>query len=125
MQPRIRLAFWAASAHCHIMLSFTSTSKSQVLLLGAALNPFSAQAVFVLGVALAQVQDLALGLVELLEVCMGPLLKSVKIPLDGISSLQCVSCTTQLGVIGRLAEGALNLPVQVANKDVKQRWTQY
>jgi len=26
MKPRIRLAFWAASAHCRLMLSFSSTS---------------------------------------------------------------------------------------------------
>ncbi|KAK4829642.1 hypothetical protein QYF61_005935 [Mycteria americana] len=26
MQPRIRLAFWAASAHCQVMLSFSSTN---------------------------------------------------------------------------------------------------
>ncbi|PKU46776.1 hypothetical protein llap_2935 [Limosa lapponica baueri] len=44
----------------------------QVLLLRAALQPFSAQPVFVPGIALTQVQDLALGLVELHEVHMGP-----------------------------------------------------
>ena len=26
MQPRTQLAFWAASAHCHLMLSFLSTN---------------------------------------------------------------------------------------------------
>jgi len=55
------------------------------VLLKAALNPFSAQPVFVLGIAPTHVQDLALGLVEPLEVCMGPLLKPVKVPLDSIS----------------------------------------
>jgi len=39
-----------------------------VLLLGAALNTFSAQPVFGLGIALIQVQDFALGLVEFREV---------------------------------------------------------
>jgi len=37
----------------------------QVLLLRVALNSFSTQPVFVLGIALTHVQDLALGLVEL------------------------------------------------------------
>jgi len=50
MQPRIRLAFWAASAHCQVMLSFSSTSTPQVLLLRATLHPFSAQPVLVLGI---------------------------------------------------------------------------
>ena len=39
---------------------------------------------------------------------MGPLLKLVQVHLDGILSFRCVNCTTQLGVICKLAEGALN-----------------
>ncbi|KAK4826033.1 hypothetical protein QYF61_003854 [Mycteria americana] len=83
------------------------------------------QPVLVLGIALTPLQDFALGLVELHEVHMGPPLKSVKAPLDGITSPQCVDRTTQLGVIGKLAEGALNLTVHVTSKDVKQHWSQY
>ncbi|GAB0186525.1 cAMP-dependent protein kinase inhibitor alpha [Grus japonensis] len=49
---------------------------------------------------------------------MGPPLKPVKIPLDGITSLQRVNRTTQLDVIGKLAEDALNPTVFVTNKDV-------
>ncbi|KAK4819077.1 hypothetical protein QYF61_025310 [Mycteria americana] len=74
---------------------------------------------------LMQPRDLALGLVELHEVQTGPPLKSVKVPPDGIPSLQCVDCTTQLGVISKLAEGALNPTVHVTNKDVKQCRSQY
>ena len=59
----------------------------QVLLLRVALNPFSAQPVVVLVIALTHVQDLALGLVDLHEVRMGPLLKPVKVSLDGIPIL--------------------------------------
>lgn len=33
-------------------------------------------------------------------------LEPVKLPEDDIPSLQCVNCTTQLGVISKLAEGA-------------------
>ena len=57
------------------------------------------------GIALTHVQDLALGLVDLHEVRTGPPLKPVK---DGIPSLQCVNHTTQLGVVCRFAEGALD-----------------
>jgi len=39
------------------------------------------------------------------EVHMGPLLQ---VPLDGIPSLRHIDLTTQLGIICRLAEGALN-----------------
>jgi len=55
------------------------------------------------------VQDLALGLVEPHEVHVGPLLQLVQVPLDGILSFWCVIYTTQLGVICKLAEGALYL----------------
>ena len=80
----------------------------QVLLRRAALNPFIPQPVLILGVALTQVQDLALGLVEPHEVHMGPLFRLVQVPLDGIPSLGHVNRTTQLGVIHKLAEGALD-----------------
>ena len=79
-----------------------------------------------LGIALTHVQDLALGLVELHEVCMGPCLKPVQVPLDGILALQRADRTTQLGVVGRLsADGALNPTVHVANRDVKRHCSQY
>ena len=68
----------------------------QALLLRAALNPFILHPLLVLGIAPSCVQDLALGLVELPEVLMGPPLKPVQVPLDGIPSLQRVDHTTQL-----------------------------
>ncbi|KAK4818642.1 hypothetical protein QYF61_016613 [Mycteria americana] len=64
--------------------------------------------VLIPGVALTQVQDPALGLVEPHEVHMSPLLELVQVPLDGILSLRRVNGTTQLGVICKLAEGALD-----------------
>ncbi|KAK4811170.1 hypothetical protein QYF61_019801 [Mycteria americana] len=91
----------------------------QVLLLSAALNPFIPQSVLILGIAPMQVQDLALGFVELQEVPMGPLLKPVQVPLDGIPSLKRITCTTQLGVICKLAEGALSPTVYVVDEDIK------
>jgi len=81
----------------------------QVLLSRVGLDPFIPQPVLIVGVVLTQVQDLALGLVEPHEVHTGPLLKLVQVPLDGIPSFWCVNCTTQLGVICKLAEGALDL----------------
>jgi len=59
----------------------------QVLLLRAAFTLLSAHPVFVFGIAPTHVQDLALGLVELHEICRGSPLKSVKVRLDGIPFL--------------------------------------
>ena len=50
----------------------------QVLLGRADPDPFSTQAVFVLGIGLTYLQDLALGLAEHHEVRLGPHLKPVK-----------------------------------------------
>ena len=75
----------------------------QILLLRVALNPFSTQPVFVLGIALTQVQDLALGLVELHRVGLGPALSSVQVPLACSFSQGWVSCfSMQLKMILKL-----------------------
>jgi len=73
----------------------------QVLLVGADLNPFIPQPVFVVGDALTQTQDLSLH--------TGLPLQLVQVPLGAILSLGHVSCTTQFSVICKLAEGALDL----------------
>jgi len=65
------------------------------------------------------VQDIAPGLAELHKVGMGSPLKPSQVPLDSISSLCYVNCTTQLGVDCKPAEGALDPPVHVIYKDVK------
>ena len=53
----------------------------QVLLLWAALNPLFAQPALMLGIFPSLVRDLALGLLELQEICTDPPLKPVKVPL--------------------------------------------
>ncbi|GAB0208383.1 cAMP-dependent protein kinase inhibitor alpha [Grus japonensis] len=108
-------------AHVELLIN----QYPQVLLLKATLNPLSAQPVVVLGIVPTHVQDLALGLVELHAVLMASPLQPVKVPLDGIPSLQHVDHTTQLGVVSKLAEGALDPTVHVANKDIKQCRSQY
>lgn len=40
--------------------------------------------------------------------CPVPSLKCVQAPMEGIPSLQHVKCTTQLCVVSRLAQGALD-----------------
>lgn len=64
VHPRTLLAFWVAEAHCGDLLV---RQHPQVFLPWAALNPFSTQPVLVLGIAWTQVEDLVLGLVEVMR----------------------------------------------------------
>lgn len=88
------LAFWAASVHCWLMYSFSTTGEQRTLLHRADLPEFFFQSVPTSGIALTQMQHLAL--VEPRGVLMGPLLQFLQVPLDGIPSLSCVNCTTQI-----------------------------
>ncbi|KAK4830275.1 hypothetical protein QYF61_009368 [Mycteria americana] len=80
-----------ATLGCQVNLwSLDDSSKvdiSTVDIERATLNPFIPHSVLILGIAPAQVQDLALGLVEFHEVHMGTLLKPIKVPLEGIPSV--------------------------------------
>lgn len=86
-------------------MSFSSTSTPSPP--QGALSPFSTHPVFVLTAAQTQVQDLALGLVELHGVLTSLSLKPVRVPQDAIPSLQSASHTTQPGVTSKVAGGAL------------------
>jgi len=55
---------------------------------------------------------------------VGPLLQPVQVPLDGFPSLQCINCTTQLGVVCKLAEGSLDSIVYVIDEDVEEYQSQ-
>ena len=118
---------WPSGLQPHIAGSrdLLINQHSQVLLGKAALNPFIPLPVLISGVALTQVQDLSLDLVEPHEVHMGPLLELAQVPLDGILSLTCVDHTTQLAVICKLAEGAPDLAVCIIDEDIKQYWSKY
>ena len=86
MQLRILLVFWAMSAHCWLMSSFSSTTTSNSFSTGLwKLNKFS-WSVLMSGIVLIQEQQLALGLIELHYVYVGTLLKPVQIALDCIHS---------------------------------------
>ena len=78
-------------------------------------SPLIAQPVSVLGIVPTHVQDLALGLVELHEVRMGPPLKPVKVPLDGIPSLWGFEGRVQGGSQGKTVSqpkwGTPNVPL--------------
>ncbi|KAK4818706.1 hypothetical protein QYF61_017927 [Mycteria americana] len=97
----------------------------QVLLRRAALDHIIPQPVLKPRIAPTQVQDPALGLVEPHEVHTGPLLQLIQVSLDDIPSFWHVNCTTQLGVICRLPEDALDLAVNVIDENLEQHWSQY
>ena len=83
----------------------------QVLSVRAVLHPYVPQFVLIVGVAVTQVQDLALGCVEPHEVLLGPLPQPVLVPLDGILFLRCVNCLPQLGVIYSRLLRVLSIPL--------------
>ncbi|KAK4831600.1 hypothetical protein QYF61_018360 [Mycteria americana] len=97
----------------------------QVLLCQAAFQPLFPKPVALHGVAVAQVQDLALGLVKPHTVDLGPSIQPVQVPLQSLPTLQQINTPTQLGVICRLTESTLDPFVQIIDKDVKQNWPQH
>ncbi|KAK4826799.1 hypothetical protein QYF61_011607 [Mycteria americana] len=97
----------------------------QVPLWWAAFQPLFPKPVALHGVAVAQVQDLALGLVEPHTIDLGPSIQPVQVPLQSLPTLKQINTPTQLGVICKLTESALDLFVQIIGKDVKQDWPQH
>ncbi|KAK4808475.1 hypothetical protein QYF61_005792 [Mycteria americana] len=97
----------------------------QVLLCQAALQPLFPKPVALHGVAVAQVQDLALGLVKPHTIHPSPSIQPVQVPLQSLPTLQQINTPTQLGVVCKLTESALDPFVQIIDKDVKQNWPQH
>ncbi|KAK4830313.1 hypothetical protein QYF61_009818 [Mycteria americana] len=97
----------------------------QVLLCQAAFQPLFPKPVALHGVAVAQVQDLALGLVKPHTIHPSPSIQPVQVPLQSLPTLQQINTPTQLGVVCKLTEGALDPFVQIIDKDVKQNWPQH
>ncbi|KAK4817940.1 hypothetical protein QYF61_002784 [Mycteria americana] len=77
------------------------------------------------GVVVAQVQDLALGLVEPHTIVPSPSIQPVQVPVQSLPPLSQINTPAQLGVICKLTEGALDPFVQIIDKDVKQNWPQH
>ncbi|KAK4810166.1 hypothetical protein QYF61_010478 [Mycteria americana] len=98
---------------------------SQVLLCWAAFQPLFPKPVALHGVAVAQVQDLALSLVEPHTIDLGPSIQPVQVPLQSLPTLKQINTPTQLGVICKLTEGALDPFIQIMDKDIKQNWPQH
>ncbi|KAK4820926.1 hypothetical protein QYF61_008647 [Mycteria americana] len=97
----------------------------QVLLCQAAFQPLFRKPVALHGVAVAQVQDLSLGLVKPHTIDLGPSIQPVQVPLQSLPTLQQINTPTQLGVVCKLTESALDPFVQIIDKDIKQNWPQH
>ncbi|KAK4810257.1 hypothetical protein QYF61_013072 [Mycteria americana] len=96
----------------------------QVLFCQAAFQPLFPKPVALHGVAVVQVQDLALSLVEPHTIHPSPSIQPVQVPLQSLPLLQQINTPTQLGVVCKLTEGALDPLIQIIDKDVKQDWPQ-
>ncbi|KAK4832598.1 hypothetical protein QYF61_024389 [Mycteria americana] len=96
----------------------------QVLFHRAAFQALFPKPVALHGVAVAQVQDLALGLIEPHTIDLSPSIQPVQVPLQSLPTLQQINTPTQPGVICKLTEGALDPFVQIIHKDIKQNWPQ-
>ncbi|KAK4826227.1 hypothetical protein QYF61_006268 [Mycteria americana] len=106
----------------HIQLAVSQ--HPQVLFCLAAFQPLFPKPVALHGVAVAQVQDLALGLVKPHTSDLGPLIQPVQVPLQSLPTLKQINTPTQLGVICKLTEGVLDPFVQITDKDIKKNWPQ-
>ncbi|KAK4827207.1 hypothetical protein QYF61_015235 [Mycteria americana] len=114
--------------HLGTLLAHIQAAVNQhawVLFHQAAFQPLFPKPVALHGVAVAQVQDLALGLVKPHTIDLGPLIQPVQVPLQSLPTLQQINTPAQLGVICKLTEGALDPFVQIIDKDVKQNWPQH
>ncbi|KAK4817040.1 hypothetical protein QYF61_026166 [Mycteria americana] len=97
----------------------------QVLFCQAAFQPLFPQPVALHGVAVAQVQDLALSLVEPHTIGPSPSIQPVQVPLQSLPTLKQINTPAQLGVICKLTEGALDPLIQIIDRDIKQNWPQH
>ncbi|KAK4823558.1 hypothetical protein QYF61_003302 [Mycteria americana] len=88
----------------------------------AAFQPLFPKPAALHGVAVTQVQDLALGLLEPHTIDLGPSIQPVQVPLQSLPTLKQINTPTQLGVICKLTDGAINPFVQIIDKDIKQNW---
>ncbi|KAK4817545.1 hypothetical protein QYF61_019502 [Mycteria americana] len=94
---------------------------AQVLLCWAAFQPLFPKPVALHEVAVTQVQDLTLSLVEPHTIDLGPSIQ----PVQSLPTLKQINTPAQLGVICKLTEGALDPFAQIIDKDIKQEWPQH
>ncbi|KAJ7415705.1 integral membrane protein dgcr2 idd [Willisornis vidua] len=85
-----------------------------------ALKPLIPRSVVLHGLAVIQMQDSALCLIEPHAVVLSPLIKAVQVSLQSLPTLEQINIPIQFTVICKYIEGTLNPHVQIINKDLKQ-----
>ncbi|KAK4828716.1 hypothetical protein QYF61_000554 [Mycteria americana] len=85
----------------------------------AAFQPLFPKPVALHGVVVAQVQDLALGLVEPHTIVLGPSIQPVQVPLQSLPTLKQINAPAQLGVVCKRTQGAPDPLIQTIDKDIK------
>ena len=120
MQPRIQLAFQAARAHCWIMSRFLSISTPTFISSGLLSRSSSPSQYSYLRLPRSKCNTLHLALLNLFRFsCAQSLSHSRSL---WMGSFCCVNCTTQLGVISKLAKGTFNSTVCIIDKGVEEHW---
>ena len=76
-------------------------------------------------IILPQIQDSTLALVKGHQVPPCLALQFVQVLLTGSTAFQCVSNSSQLCIISKLAEGELYPFIQVTDEVVEHEWTQH
>ncbi|KAK4828265.1 hypothetical protein QYF61_024872, partial [Mycteria americana] len=103
----------------HIQLAVDQ--HPQVLFHQAAFQALFPKPVALHGVAVTQVQDPELSLVEPHTVGLGPSIQ----PVQSLPTLKQINTAAQLGVVCKLTKGPFNPLIQIVDKGIKQNWPQH
>ena len=122
MQVRIRLAFWATRIHSWLMSHLPSTSTPRSFSAGLCSMASSPSCYWWWGLPWLRYNTLHLDLLNLVRFSWAHC--SSCLDLSGWHLVPVVSRVhPQLGVISKLAEGALDPTVYVINKGVVEHWS--
>jgi len=83
-------------------------------------QPLCHKSVALPGIVVAEVQDPAHGLVEFHPIGLSAAVQHIQIHLSGFPTLRQINTFSHLGMTCKRTEGAVNLLIQVINKDIKQ-----
>ena len=122
LEARMSLAF-SATPLTHIQLNIIQFL--QIFSLHVSCQPLCPKCVVMDGVVLTKVKDLAFCLAEVHTIGLSPAIQPVQIPLQGLPTPRQMDTFSQLDVICKLTEGALNALIQIINKDIEQDRPQY
>ena len=125
MQHRIRLAFWPASPYCQLMSNFASTRTSKSLSPRLLSIILSSNLYWYWWLPWCRCRTLHLALLNFMRFRQAQSSSLSKTLWMASLPSKKISCTTQLGVISKLAGRALNPTIYVINEDIKQYWSQY